>query len=207
MQKLNVTDRQTDRQTDGRTDRQTDGGRCNISRPGPSEPREIKIWGPGGGGGGGGGCVDFFRKTILSHFTFYAIFNIKKNIDKCLFTYWLNGRWFLQIVERDSWNLYIHYILYSLVLILYLKCGGGGVMFFSHFMLFPTFLEKKIWEYKTILFVYWKYCKVPIHLQLLVKWEVVSPNSRYREFYHEIGNIEKCPFTYWLNGGDGFSKL
>ena len=39
------------------------------------------------------------------------------------------------------------------------------------------------------------------HLQLLVKWEVVSPNSRYREFYHEIGNIEKCLFTYWLNGG------
>ena len=49
----------------------------------------------------------------------------------------------------------MHYILYSLVLILYLKCGGGlgggGVMFFSHFMLFPTFLEKKIWEYKTII--------------------------------------------------------
>ena len=22
----------------------------------------------------------------------------------------------------------------------------------------------------------------------------------YREFYHEIGNIEKCPFIYWLNG-------
>ena len=42
--------------------------------------------------------------------------------------------------------------------------------------------------------------KVPLHLQLLVKWEVVSPNSRYRAFYHEIGNIEKCPFTYWLNG-------
>ena len=34
-------------------------------------------------GGGGGGWWDFFvRKTILSHFTFYAIFNIKK-ILKC----------------------------------------------------------------------------------------------------------------------------
>ena len=44
----------------------------------------------------------------------------------------------------------------------------------------------------------WKYWKVPLHL--LVKWEVVSPYSRYREFLHEIGNIEKCPFTYWLNG-------
>ena len=55
MRKLNVTDRQTDRQTDcptdrqtdrrtdtdRQTDRQTDGGCCNISRPGPSAPREI----------------------------------------------------------------------------------------------------------------------------------------------------------------------
>ena len=40
VRKLNVTDRRTDRQTDGRTD----GGRCNISRPGPSAPREIKTW-------------------------------------------------------------------------------------------------------------------------------------------------------------------
>ena len=39
-----------------------------------------------------------------------------------------------------------------------------------------------------------------VGLKLLVKWEVVSPNSRYREFYHEIGNIANCPFTYWLNG-------
>ena len=39
MRKLNVTDRQKDRRTDG----QTDGGRCNISRPGPSAPREIII--------------------------------------------------------------------------------------------------------------------------------------------------------------------
>ena len=90
----------------------------------------------------GGGGVFFVRKTI-SHFKFYAIFNIKKNIERCPFTYWLNGRWFLQIVERDNGNL---------------KCGGGflgggggGVMFFSHFMLFPTFLENKIWEYKTII--------------------------------------------------------
>ena len=88
--------------------------------------------------------------------------------------------------------------------------GGGGVMFFSHFMLFPTFLEKKSWNtnqlflikcFLRVFFVCWKYWKVPLHLQLLVKWEVVSPNSRYRAFYHEIGNIEKCPFTYWLNGG------
>ena len=49
----------------------------------------------------------FFRKTILSDFTFYAIFNVTKN------TYWLNGRWFLQIVERDSCNLYPLYMYYS----------------------------------------------------------------------------------------------
>ena len=132
----------------------------------------------------------FFRKTILSDFTFYAIFNIKKiNIEKCPFTYWLNGRWFLQIVERDSWNLYPLYPLcpcsdfvsqmggggcnvfltfftywlngrWFLQIVerdswnlypLYPLCPcsdfvsqmGGGVMFFSHFMLFRTFLEKK----------------------------------------------------------------
>ena len=54
--------------------------------------------------GGGGGGVDFFffRKQLF----LISLFNTKKNIEKCPFTYWLNGRWFLQIVERDSWNLY-----------------------------------------------------------------------------------------------------
>ena len=52
-------------------------------------------------------------------------------------------------------------------------------MFFSHFMLFPTFLEKKIWEYKTIV----------SHLM-------------FSSCFLYAGNIEKCPFTYsyWLNG-------
>ena len=100
---------------------------------------------------------------------FYAIFNIKKKIEKCPFTYWLNGRWLLQIVERDSWNLYPLYPLFPRSQM----CGGCNV--FSHFMLFPTFLEKKIWEYKTIIFFV---------------------------FFLYAGNIEKCPFTYsyWLNG-------
>ena len=88
--------------------------------------KKIKI--PGGGGGGG---VDFFfRKTILSHFTLYAIFNIKKNIEKCPFTYWLNGRWFLQIVERDSWNLYPLYPLFpcsDFASQMWGWLGGGGV--------------------------------------------------------------------------------
>ena len=86
----------------------------------------------------------FFRKTILSHFTFYDIFNItKNNIEKCPFTYWLNGRWFLQIVDRDSWNLYPLYPLFpcsDFVSQMWGWFGGGGVMFFSYFMLFTTFL-------------------------------------------------------------------
>ena len=69
------------------------------------------------------------------------------NIEKCPFTYWLNGRWFLQIVDGDSWNLYPLYPLFpcsDFVSQMWggLGGGGGGVMFFSHFMLFPTFLEK-----------------------------------------------------------------
>ena len=50
-----MTDGRTDGRTDGQTDRQTetDGGRCNISRPGPLAPREIKmcIFGYSGGPG------------------------------------------------------------------------------------------------------------------------------------------------------------
>ena len=38
MRKLNEMDGQTDGRTDG------GGGRCNISRPGPSAPREIKMF-------------------------------------------------------------------------------------------------------------------------------------------------------------------
>ena len=61
-------------------------------------------------GGGGVTFFFFFRKTLFSHFIsrFFAIFNITKNgnIEKCPFSYWLNGRWFLQIIDRDSGNLY-----------------------------------------------------------------------------------------------------
>ena len=53
----------------------------------------------------------FFRKTILSDSRFMLFSTLKKNIEKCPFTYWLNGRWFLQIVERDSCNLYPLYLL------------------------------------------------------------------------------------------------
>ena len=42
----------------------------------------------------------------------FMLFSTLKNIEKCPFTYWLNGRWFLQIVGRDSWNLYPLYPLF-----------------------------------------------------------------------------------------------
>ena len=150
----------------------------------------------------GGGGVWIFKNNSF-WFTFYAIFNIQTNIEKCPFTYWLNGRWFLQIVERDSCNLYPLYLLFLLWFCI--LNVGGGVMFYAisnisrkknlgiqnNYFSFNVFF--------VVFFVCWKYCKVPLHLQLLVKWEVVSPNSRYSECYHEIGNIEKFPFTYWLN--------
>ena len=66
-----------------------------------------------------------FFFLILSHFTFYAIFNIKQNIEKCPFTYWLNGRWFLQIVERDSCNLYTLYPLFPCSDFVSQMWGGG----------------------------------------------------------------------------------
>ena len=95
--------------------------------------------------------------------------------------------------------------------------GGGGCNVFSHFMLFPTFLENKIWEYKTItshlmysscFFLYAgniEKCPFTYSYWLNGRWflQIVDIGN----FYHEIGNIEKCPFTYWLNGGGGFSKL
>ena len=78
-----------------------------------------------GGGGGGGVEQQFF---LISRFMLFSTLQ-KNNIEKCPFTYWLNGRWFLQIVDRDSWNLYPLYPLF-LCSDLYLKCGvvwGGGV--------------------------------------------------------------------------------
>ena len=67
-------------------------------------------------------------------FSFYAISNIKKNIfwcreglnlcnfqhsqffggniEKCPFTYWLNGRWFLQIVDSEPVFIYTKFCCY-----------------------------------------------------------------------------------------------
>ena len=92
------------------------------------------------------------------------------------------GGWFLQIVNRDSWNLYPLYPLFPCSDFVSQMWGwfwgGGGVVFFSHFMLFPKIYRKKIWEYKTII----------SHLMFSSC------------FFLYGGNIKKCPFTYWLNG-------
>ena len=61
------------------------------------------------------------------------------------------GGGFLQIVDGDSWNLYPLYPPFPCSDFVSQMWGGGGVMFFSHFMLFPAFLEKKFWEYKPII--------------------------------------------------------
>ena len=91
---------------------------------------------------------------ILSHFIsrFMLFSTFKHNIEKCPFTYWLNGRWFLQIVDRDSGNLFPIYPLFPCSDFFILSVGGVSVlvfrktilshfMFSSRFMLFPTFLE------------------------------------------------------------------
>ena len=60
-------------------------------------------------------------------------------------------------------------------------------MFFSYFMLFTTFLEEKnVAITHTIFFVFFE------------KNNYFSFNVFFMFFY--AGNIEKCPFTYWLNG-------
>ena len=72
---------------------------------------------------------------------------------------------FMNFLDRDSGNLYSIYILYSLVLIFYLKCGGGLGNVFLAFYSISNIFKNKILGIKTF-----------------------------------FGDIEKCPFTYWLNG-------
>ena len=52
----------------------------------------------------------FFSRFMLFHNIYKKNSNIYKkniqNIENCPFNYWLNGKWFLQIVDRDSGNLY-----------------------------------------------------------------------------------------------------
>ena len=86
--------------------------------------------------GGGGECGYFFflekQFFLISRFMLFS--TLKKNIENCPFTYWLNGRWFLQIVERNSCNLYPLYPLFpcsDFVSQMWGWLGGGGVMFYA----------------------------------------------------------------------------
>ena len=88
---------------------------------------------------------------FISRFMLFSILKKKGNIEKCPFTYWLNMRWFLHDHELGIVVIYIQYILYSLVLIYYLKCGGGlvlslvsGCNYFSGFYAVSNISRKQI---------------------------------------------------------------
>ena len=48
--------------------------------------------------------ADFGDRKNAESSSFILCYFQQTNIEKCPFTYWLNGRWFLQIVDRDSGN-------------------------------------------------------------------------------------------------------
>ena len=94
------------------------------------------------------------------------------------FTYWLNGRWFLQIVERDSCNLYPLYLLFLLWFCI-LNVGGGCNVFLTFYAISNISRKKN----------------------LGIQNNYFSFNVFF-VFFLYAGNIVKCPFTYsyWLNG-------
>ena len=77
--------------------------------------------------------LNFFLEKqffLISRFMLFSTLKNIENIEKCPFTYWLNGRWFLQIVDGDSWNLYPLYPLFpcsDFVSQMWGGLGGGGV--------------------------------------------------------------------------------
>ena len=106
-------------------------------------------------------CIVFGIDGML--FEFFMIFlniaimllcyfqHIKINIKKYPFTYWLNGRWFLQIVERDSWNIYPLYPLFPCSDFVS-QLGGWGCNVVLTFYAISNISRKKIWENKPIIF-------------------------------------------------------
>ena len=129
----------------------------------------------------GGGGVDFFflekQFFLISRFMLFS--TLQKNIKKYPFTYWLNGRWFLQIVERPSWNLYPLYPLFPCSDFVS-QLGGGGCNVFLTFYAISNISRKTILGIQTNYFLF----------------------NVFFMFFLYAGNIEKCPFTYsyWLNG-------
>ena len=90
----------------------------------------------------------------------------------CPFTYWLNVRWFLQIVERDSWNLYPLYPLFpcsDFVSQMWGWFGGGGGLFshilcyFKHFRKKNLGIQNNYFSFNVffVFFLCWKYISVP----------------------------------------------
>ena len=121
-----------------------------------------------------------------SRFMIFPTLKKKNGVKKkCPFTYCLNGRWFLQIVERDSCNLYTLYPLFPCSDFVSQMWGGGGCNVFLTFYAISNISRKK---------------------NLGIQNNYFSFNVFF-VFFMYAGNIVKCPFTYsyWLMGG-GFSK-
>ena len=116
-------------------------------------------------------------------------------LKKCPFTYWLSGRWFLQIVDRDSGNLYPIYPLFSYSDLLSQMWGGGRNVFLAFYAISNISRKKISWNKKILI----------IFLEFFFSFNVffvffmldLFPTFKKSLIF---GNIEKCPFTYWLNG-------
>ena len=48
---------------------------------------------------------NFFEKSNYFSFNVFFVFFYAGNIEKCPFIYWLNGRWFFQIVDIGNFNM------------------------------------------------------------------------------------------------------
>ena len=201
--------------------------------------------------------IFFFVEKQFFLISRFMLFSTLKNIEKCPFTYWLNGRWFLQIVDmaspdgwavwgvvvstrwwllvdhcvmrnwdrilvravkglisragmvsicpllwqrdiklqqtnqivdRDSWNIYPLYPLFpcsDFVSQMWGWLGRWGCNVFLTFYAISNIsrtqnlgIQNNYFSFNVFFvffFVCWKYWKVPLHLQLLVKWYTLFP--------------------------------
>ena len=89
--------------------------------------------------------------------------------------------------SRGTVGIFIQYIHYSLVLIFYFSGGGGGCNVFL-----PFYAISNISRRKQILGI--KYFSFNVFFVFFYARSI----SNILRFF--LGNIEKCPITYWLNG-------
>ena len=125
----------------------------------------------------------FLEKQFFLISRFMLFSTLKTNTEKCPLTYWLNGRWFLQIVERDSWNLYPLYPLFP--------CSDFVSQMWGWF-----------WGWECNVFLtFYAISSISRKNNLGIQSKYFSFNVFF-VFFLYAGNIEKCPFTYsyWLNG-------